>query len=128
MTSDEARQVVTRLVGYWPSPALDDAQAVAWVDELTNPVLRITPAEAITVLRRASHSGQTYRPTCGQVVAGVQAERRAQARITDTSKMLAERRAGAVSPERAGQWLAACRRVLAGEPLESAKAAEGIES
>jgi hypothetical protein len=126
MNADEAQQVVRRLIGYWPTPELTEEETVAWADELTSRALQVTPEEAATFLRRASHSGQTFRPRPGELVAGVQAERRALRRITDTSRMLEAGRTGAVSPERASQWVAVCRRALAGEDLAAAKVTEGV--
>lgn len=128
MNADRAQQVVRWVSGYWPSPAISDEEAVAWVEELTNPSVNIQPDEALSVLRRCSYAGQVHRPRPGQVIAAVQAERRARARIIDTSRMLEAGRAGAVSPERASQWVRACRRVAKGDPIDEAKVAEGLVS
>jgi hypothetical protein len=128
MTSAEAHQVVRRMLGWWATPPLTDEEALGWVEELTSPVLAIAPDEALTALRKTAHAGRVHRPRPGEIIAAVQAERRAQARITDTSKMLAESRAGAVSPERVSKWVRTCHRALAGEDIEEAKIAEGIAS
>lgn len=126
MTANQAQEVVIRLSGFWPSPPITDPEAIAWAEELTKPELAITATEALGVLRKASYSGQTYRPRPGEVVAAVLSERRANARIADTSTMLATRRADAVSPERTSQWCRVCRRANAGEPLAEAQLAEGL--
>ena len=128
MNSHQAEGVLNRLTAYWPSPQIEDAEAVAWADVLTDPGLDLTYTEVATVLRRASYAGDIHRPRPGQIVAAVKVERRAAARITDTGRMLAEGRAGAVSADRTRQWVAACKRVLNGEPLERAVTAEGIAS
>lgn len=126
MNADQAERVVRRIAGYWPSPQLTEEEALAWAQELTSRSLNITPEEAGTCLRRMAYAGQTFRPRPGEVVAHVQAERRAAQRIVDTSRMLAAGRDGAVSPERASQWARVCRRAAAGEDLVAAKAAEGV--
>ncbi|MGH9089993.1 MAG: hypothetical protein ACRDZR_01215 [Acidimicrobiales bacterium] len=127
MTADEAQVVVRRLIGWWPTPDLTQEAAAGWVEELTSPALAITAGEALGYLRRTSHAGHVHRPRPGELVAAVRADRRAAARIVDTSRMLAAGRGGAVSPERASQWCRALRRVAAHEcDLEEASRAEGL--
>lgn len=126
MNADHAEQIVRRMIGYWPTPAISDEEAVAWVEELTKPDLGITPTEALAVLRRASYGADPHRPRPGQLVAAVLAERRALGRVAETRRALTAGREGAVSGERASAWARACRRMLEGVPLDEAKQLEGI--
>jgi hypothetical protein len=71
--------MLRRAEGYWPTPAIADAEAFAWVSELTDPDLDIAPEEAKAVLVRLSRSGEVHRPRIGQVVAAVLVERRRRA-------------------------------------------------
>ncbi|MGH9090198.1 MAG: hypothetical protein ACRDZR_02270 [Acidimicrobiales bacterium] len=126
MRPDHVRPVLAQLAGRWPTPALTEEEALAWTADLTGP-LHITRDEALGYMRRHSHSGAPHRPRPGEMVAAVRADRRAAARITDTSRMLAAGRSGAVSPERASQWCRALRRVAAGDcDLDAAQRAEGL--
>lgn len=126
MNAEHAEQIVRRMMGYWPTPAISDEEAVAWVQELTNPALAVTPTEALSVIRKASYAGEPHRPRPGQLVAAVQAERRALGRVEDTRRALTAGREGAVSGERASAWARACRRMLEGVSPDEAKAAEGL--
>jgi len=78
MTTDEAFAITEALAGYWPTPALEEAEVKALVVELTGP-LRITPQEAATVIKLEAGTGREWRPKPGQIVALVQHHRRQEA-------------------------------------------------
>lgn len=126
MNSRQGQALVEQMLALWPSPAMTDEEAVGWAAVLTDPELDMSFTEVSAVCRRISFSGDVHRPRPGQVVAAVKAERRARARVSDTSRMLAAGRDGAVDGERTRQWVRTCRRVLAGTPLDDAKRMEGV--
>jgi len=128
MNVAEVRPILAQLAGYWPSPALTTEEAAAWTTVLTDPSLGVTVNEARAVIRKASYAGGTFRPRPGQIVAAVLTERRAQCALADAGRMLTTGRAEAVDVERAGRWIAACRRVLAGMSLDEARRLEGVAS
>lgn len=125
MNAVQAEKVVRRLAGYWPSPQMSDEEALAWVETLTDPAVDVTPEEALAVVRRAIYAGDAHRPRPGQLVAAVRSERHWSQLHSDTKALVAGRTEG-VNPERVSQWVRVCKRTLAGEPLATAKQAEGI--
>ena len=72
----EARTVVLMLAGYWPTPAVTEEEAVAWVRELGSASMRIAPQEARTTIDDMVHAGGRFRPRPGKVVAAVHTLRR----------------------------------------------------
>jgi hypothetical protein len=125
MTARQAEVIIRRVAGYWPTPQLTDEEAIAWTDQLTDPDIDIAVAEALAVIRKAIYAGDVHRPRVGQLAAAVRVERRWKA-VHEGTQALAAGRSGAVTPARTRQWVNACRRVLNGERLGEAKAAEGI--
>lgn len=75
MTASEARAVLAAISGYWPTPAVTEEEAAAWLRELASP-LRITHEEAQTVIDDQARHGEVHRLRPGQLVAEVQALRR----------------------------------------------------
>jgi hypothetical protein len=88
MNANAANTVIARLAGYWPTPAMTDEEALAWVEVLTSPDpfgtgrrgdRSITLDEARRWLSR--RLGDQFRPRPGQLVEWVRAERRSAQRV-----------------------------------------------
>jgi hypothetical protein len=75
MTATEARAILAAISGYWPTPAITEEEAAAWLRELASP-MRITSEEARTVIDDRARAGVEFRLRPGQLVSEVQALRR----------------------------------------------------
>jgi len=104
---EESNVVVAMVEGFWPTPAMAEAEVVAWFGSLGEPDMR--PGDVQVILRRMARSGRAHRPRIGEVVAAVDAERRHRMRLEGTLE-LAE--APLTDAERAA-GLAALRRLRA---------------
>lgn len=67
MISTQAVQVIERVRGFWPSPAMTDQECAAWMSELTDPAKNIEFDRALSAVSRLS-STDRFRPPVGQFV------------------------------------------------------------
>lgn len=121
MNRADVRPILAMVAGYWPQPVLSTEEATAWAAELCGS-LRITPEEARTVIVAAAEDGREFRMKPGQLVPAVQALRRQRA--LERIPMLAS--AAPAPTDRSRAWIRACMRIARGEPVEAARAAEGV--
>jgi hypothetical protein len=118
VTPQEAKVVLQRLVGFWPTPELAPPEVLAWTDELTHPVLEVTVQEALRELTAMSRGGTPFRPRIGQLVNAVRATRR---RSVPAALPPGEGESFPPAHNRA-EYLASIRRTLAGAPKVHADA------
>ena len=116
MTPEEAKIVLQRLVGFWPTPDLAEAEVLVWTDELTNLHLEITVAEALTELTTMSRAGNPFRPRVGQLVAAVRAGRRKTVPALQSGLLQLDAAAETAPPEIRAEYLASMRATLTEAP------------
>ena len=74
MKPTQAREVLAKLNGYWPTPAMTDEETEVWLDVLTDTQRHIRFEDATGLLSRLSSSEQ-FRPRPGSFSALARAQR-----------------------------------------------------
>ena len=67
MRTAQAHELVERIRGFWPTPAMEEAEVRVWMDVLTDKARPLTFEAASTTVSRLAAS-EAFRPRPGQLV------------------------------------------------------------
>lgn len=91
MNAGDAREVIRRVQGHWPTPAMRDEEYDVWLEELTNVIQQITVSEARDAIGPFTENADR-RPRIGQVIQAIKANRAAAVRRAQNELDAVERR------------------------------------